>query len=171
MTETGCKTLNGPRRLSGTTRVGLLAAAICAATPAASQGEEGVFAQFEARCLIPMLDVRDPDLSDLVVVGLTPGLRIFADPESGADWQVIVPRGSTGRQTCSVQGAFGAEVDAWVEAAVASGDSVRLDGAQEQDGAQERLQSTFLREPRLEVRIDRSADDPGLSAIETDLES
>ena len=68
-------------------------------------------------------------------------------------------------QFCAIYGVLTDEVGTWAEAAIASGDWVRI------DRTPETLQTTFLREPRIEVEIDRTATPMSLTVLETNLES
>ena len=135
-------------------------ATLCFAQVAAAQIND-TFAQFEARCLTPMLEVRESD---------TFGLRLMAEDAEQQmwmadfrDWQLVRTTPEAVVQFCALHGAFGEEAEVWSREAVASGDWIRI------DRTPETLQSTFQREPLIEVEIDREG--PSLTVIETNLES
>ena len=136
--------------------------AVLLATPAAAQIQD-TFAVFEARCLTPMLEVRDTDTSGLNLIAEGNGEEIWM--AHFREWQLVRSTPEAAVQFCAVHGAFGTEVEVWVEAAVASGNWIRI------DRVPETLQSTFLREPLIEVEIDRDAMPTRLTVIETNLES
>lgn len=123
----------------------------------------GTFAAFEARCLTPMIEVRDTDVSGLTRIPHRAAWESWV-PDSG-DWELRRALPGAVVQFCSVQGNYGPEVDFWVGQAIASGDWTRI------DRTPETLQSTFIREPLIEVEIDRAATPTVLTVIETNLES
>lgn len=128
--------------------------------PAYAQSTD-VFIEFQARCLTPMLEVRDSDISGLNLLEdmATRETWVSAD----ADWHLSRSAPDAVVAFCTVHGAIGAEVDTWAEAAAASGEWIRL------ELARETLQSTYQREPVIEVEIDREGE--SLTVIETNLES
>ena len=119
------------------------------------------FSEFEARCLTPMIEVRESDTSGLSLIEEMAGRETWV--AAGQDWHLTQAATDAVVQYCAIHGAFGAEVDDFAEAAIASGDWVRI------DRAPETLQSVFLREPVIEVEIDRAGG--SLTVIETNLES
>lgn len=116
---------------------------------------------FETRCLTPMVEVRDTVTDGLTRIPHRAAWESWV-PEDG-DWELRRALPGAVVQYCAILGPLGPEVDNWAEAAIASGDYTRI------DRVPETLQSTFLREPRIEVEIDREA--PSLTVIETNLES
>ncbi|OAN77344.1 hypothetical protein A8B78_14605 [Jannaschia sp. EhC01] len=140
----------------------MMLATVGAVAPALAQVED-TFAQFEARCLTPMVEVRDSDTLGLTLMAADAVQETWM--AEFREWQLVRSTPEAVVQFCAVFGPFGAEVDAWAEAARASGDWIRI------DRTPETLQSTFLREPRIEVEIDRSAMPTSLTVIETNLES
>lgn len=124
---------------------------------------DSVFAEFEVRCLTPMIEVRDPDVTGLILNQEFAGREKWV-PASG-DWWLLRPVVAEDMGFCAVHGDFGEEVALWAAAAVASGDYVWL------DRDRETLRSVFLREPRIDVEIDRAATPMRLTVIETNLES
>lgn len=157
MTKSGCKNLYGTCSFSVTTLVGAL---LAASTPASAQ-ITNTFAEFQTRCLTPMIEVRDTDVSGLTRIPHRAAWESWV--AEGADWELRRALPVAVIQYCAIRGAFGAEVDGWAEAAIASGDWIRI------DRVPETLQSTFLREPLIEVEINRTR--PSLTVIETNLES
>lgn len=136
--------------------------AACVAAPAFAQIED-TFAQFEARCLTPMLEVRESDTRGLILMASDAEREMWR--ADFRDWQLERSTPGAVIQFCAVHGVFGAEVAAWVETALASENWIRI------DRTPETLQSTFLREPRIEVEIDRTRTPMSLTVIETVLES
>jgi len=128
---------------------------------AASSAAADALDVFEARCLIPMIEVRDSDVGGLTRIPHRAAWESWV-PEGGA-WELRRALPGAEVQYCAIHGPLGAGVDAWIEGAVASGDYIAV------DRVPETLRSTFLREPVIEVEIDREA--PSLTVIETDLES
>ncbi|ABD56925.1 hypothetical protein [Jannaschia sp. CCS1] len=140
----------------------LILLAIAVAAPAQAQVSDA-FAQFEARCLTPMLEVRDSDTDGLIL--MVDGVDEQMWMAHFRDWQLVRSTSDAVVQFCSVFGVFGPEVAAWADAEVASGNWIRI------DRTPETLQSTFQREPLIEVEIDRDASPMGLTVVETNLES
>ena len=133
--------------------------------PASAQIEDA-FAQFEARCLTPMAEVRASD---------TLGLNLMAsDADSEMwmmdfrEWQLVRSTPEAVIQFCSVYGVFGEEVNDWVREALASERYIPIP---RDAPAPQTLQSTTWREPRIEVEIDRTSEPMSLTVIETGLES
>lgn len=139
-----------------------VAALLLLASPAAAQ-IEGTFAVFQARCLTPMVEVRESDTIGLHLMVEGNGEEMWM--AHFRDWQLVHSTPEAVVQFCAVYGAFGVEVDVWADVAVASGNYIRT------DREPETLQSTFLREPLIEVEIDRDAMPMRLTVIETNLES
>lgn len=162
MTKTRCKTLYGTCSFSVTTRVGVFLAGMLALAPASAQTSD-TFAEFQARCLTPMVDVRDTDVSGLTRVPHRAAWETWRLDDAQWEMQRALPEAVV--QYCVINGPFGGEVDVWVEAALGSGNYVAI------DRTPQTLQSTFLREPLIEVEIDRDAERPSLTVIETNLES
>lgn len=155
MTEAGCKNLYGICSFSVTT----LVATILAAAPAIADTVE----QFQARCLTPMIEVRETDISGLTRVPHRAAWETWRI--EGADWELQRALPGAVVQYCSVHGWFGAEVSDWADAMVASGDWVEI------DRIRRTLRSTFLREPLIELEIVHHRTRPTLTVIETNLES
>ena len=132
------------------------------ATPASAQIED-TFAVFQARCLTPMLEVRETDTFGLHLVADGNGEEMWMAPFR--EWQLVHSTPEAVIQFCAVHGVFGAEVEAWSEGVIADGSYIRI------DRVPTTLQSTTLREPRIEVEIDRDAMPMSLTVIETNLES
>lgn len=164
MTETGCKNLYRTCSFSVTTTVGAIVAlgALGLAAPAEAQIRDA-FAVFQDRCLTPMAEVRESDTFGLLLVAADDDDEMWM--AHFREWQLIRSTSEAVVQFCAVHGEFGAEVDAWAEAAVASGEYIRI------DRVPETLQSTTWREPLIEVEIDRDAVPMRLTVIETNLES
>ena len=133
---------------------------VALAVPAGA-ASAGTLAAFEARCLTPMVEVRESDVAGLRLLEEMAGRETWV--AAGQDWHLTQAAPDAVVQYCAIHGAFGAEVDAWAEAAIASGDWVRV------ERVPETLQSVFLREPVIEVEIDRAGG--SLTVIETNLES
>ncbi len=132
------------------------------ATPVSAQVED-TFSQFEARCLTPMLEVRDADVTGLIFAMEVAGQEKWFG--ASQEWWLLRPASDEGVNFCAIHGDFGEDADVWAEAAVASGAFIRL------DRDRETLQSVFLREPRIEVVLDRTTAPMRLTVIETELES
>ena len=108
-----------------------------------------------------MSEVRASDVAGLSLLEEMAGRETWV--AAGQDWHLTQAAADAVVQYCAIHGAFGAEVDAWAEEAVASGKWERV------DREPETLQSTTWREPVLEVEIDRAGE--SLTVIETNLES
>lgn len=169
MTKSGCKNLYRTCSFSVTTLVAAVWGLIAAGGPASAQIED-TFRAFQARCLTPMIEVRASDTGGLTLGGEASDRQMWITDDQ--DWMLVNSTEEARAQFCVVIGDFGAEVDGWIEAALTSGDWVRVETDVEIWGAYaEILQSTTLREPRIEVAIDRDAVTPSLTVIETNLES
>ncbi|UWQ95571.1 hypothetical protein K3728_18245 [Rhodobacteraceae bacterium M385] len=137
-------------------------AALALAAPASAQIEGG-FEAFQARCLTPMLEVRETDVTGLTRVPHRAAWETWRPDDAAWELQRALPGAVV--QYCAINGPIEAEVAPWAEAAVASGDYIRI------DREPYTLQTTTLREPRLEIEIDREATPMHLTVIETNLES
>ncbi|MEJ6390268.1 hypothetical protein [Gymnodinialimonas ulvae] len=139
-------------------RFGIYAAALAlGATGAAAS----TLSEFQMRCLTPMIEVRESDTSGLSLIEDMAGRETWV--AEGQDWHLSRASADAVVLFCAIHGTFGTEVDAFAETALASGDWVRI------DRVPETLQSVFLREPLIEVEIDREGG--SLTVIETNLES
>ena len=135
---------------------GIGALMLCAPTNA------GTLAEFEARCLTPMVEVRESVLDGLERIPHRAAWESWV-PADG-DWELRRALPGAVVQYCSIIGEYThGESDAWVEAAVASGDYEVI------ETEPLRLHSTFIREPVIEVEFDRMV--PSVTVIETNLES
>lgn len=132
----------------------------CLAAPASAQ-EMDTLVEFQARCLTPMIEIYETDVSALTRIPHRSTWELWV--LDGVAWHLRRAMPDAAVQYCSIHGAFGEEVDLWAEGAIASGDFIRI------DREPETLQSTFLREPLIEIEIDRRV--PSLTVIETNLES
>lgn len=157
MTETGCMNLYRTCRFSVTTLVGLI---LLGFAPSQAQATDSL-AEFQTRCLTPMLEVRETDVSGLIRSPHRAAWETWRMDGAGWELQRALPGAII--QYCAINGPFGTDVDDWAEAAVAAGDWVAI------DRTPQTLQSTFQREPLIEVEIDREG--PSLTVIETNLES
>ena len=109
-----------------------------------------------------MIEVRDTDVTGLTRVPHRAAWETWRT--DGAAWEVRRALPGAVVQYCAIVGEFTwDESGAWAEAAVASGDYEMI------DSEPLTLQSTFIREPRIEVEFDRMV--PSVTVIETNLES
>ena len=134
------------------------------ATVPASAQIAPTLAEFEQRCLVPMIEVRDTVVDGLTRIPHRAAWESWV-PETGA-WELRRALPEAVVQFCAIHGAFGAEVDQWVAGAIASEMFEHVDRPAP---APETLQSVFIREPLIEIEIDRAV--PSLTVIETNLES
>ncbi len=154
MTETGCKNLYGTCSFSITTFVVLA----CAASAVSA----GTFAEFEARCLTPMVEVRETGVDGLERIPHRAAWESWVPAEG--DWELRRALPGAVVQYCAIIGEYTqAESEAWVETVVASGDYEVI------ETEPLRLHSTFIREPVIEVEFDILV--PSVTVIETNLES
>ena len=122
----------------------------------------GTIAEFETRCLTPMIEVRDSDTSGLALIEDMAGRETWI--AAGHDWHLSRAAPDAVVQFCAIIGDYTlTESDTWAEAAVASGDYEVI------ETEPLRLHSTFLREPVIEVEFDMLV--PSVTVIETNLES
>lgn len=137
-----------------------ISAVYLAISPAAAAA--GTISEFEARCLTPMVEVRESDLSGLERIWHRAAWESWVAAEG--DWELRRALPGAVVQFCAIIGEFSLEEsDAWVEAAVASGDYEVI------ETEPLRLHSTFIREPVIEVEFDMLV--PSVTVIETNLES
>lgn len=137
--------------------LGALALAACPAFASAD-----ALAAFEARCLTPMVELRESDVSGLRQIEEMAGRETWVI--AGQDWSLHRATAEAEVQYCAIIGEFSLEAsDGWAEAAVASGDYEVI------ETEPLRLRSVFIREPRIEVEFDMLV--PSVTVIETDLES
>ncbi len=122
----------------------------------------GTLAEFEARCLTPMVEVRESDLGGLERIWHRAAWESWVPAEG--DWELRRALPGAVVQYCSIIGDYThRESAAWAEAAVASGNYEVI------DSEPLTLHSTFLREPVIEVEFDLLV--PSVTVIETNLES
>ncbi|MEX3017715.1 hypothetical protein [Gymnodinialimonas hymeniacidonis] len=122
----------------------------------------GTLAEFEARCLTPMVEVRESDLSGLERIPHRAAWESWVPAEG--DWELRRALPGAVVQYCAIIGDYTwEESGAWADAAVASGDYEVI------ETEPLRLHSTFIREPVIEVEFDMTV--PSVTVIETNLES
>ncbi|MEJ6392884.1 hypothetical protein V8J82_06450 [Gymnodinialimonas sp. 2305UL16-5] len=169
MTDTGVKTLSFSCSESVVTdlrtekrRVGSFGALAFGAAMLSTPAVAGTMSEFEARCLTPMVEVRETIVDGLERIPHRASWESWV-PESG-DWELRRALPEAVVQYCAIIGEYThAESGDWAEAAVSSGDYEVI------ETEPLRLLSTFLREPRIEVEFDRLV--PSVTVIETNLES
>ncbi len=144
---------------------------LCAGLAAPASAQIGdTFAQFQARCLTPMAEVRESETQGLTLMASDAHREMWM--ADFRDWQMVVSTPDAVVQFCAIHGAFGTEVDDWVRQVLADGTYIPVPRADPADGvAPQTLQSTTWREPRIEVEIDRTSEPRSLTVIETVLES
>ena len=170
MTETtrgnGCKNLYRTCSFSVTTLVG---AFLALTVPVQAQTSD-TFTEFETRCLTPMIEGSEIVTDGLSLVGAVRDRVMWS--RNGSDILLVHSAPDQDTRFCVIIYEFGDEYATWIDTALASEDWERVETDPEVWGNHaEVLRSTFLREPRIEVVIDRDPVSPSLTVIETNLES